>query len=239
MRRRGVAILFSVLGCGGCVLLSGAADLEVRGAGGRDGGATVERSIEPADAGGALDAAQPPVRDSAPDVLVDATAADATNPVDAARPNLHPAGDFTEGCTGWYPYMSTHAASTTARSGPRSCRVCSKDVPDDVFTADDTGFLTPPPGARYRAEAWVRAAPGSPVPSGGVALHIRTFQSSPWMQFDQASSASIDVDDTWRRLEIELTVTTTDKRLNVYVGGETEPGVPCFLVDDVHVERLE
>jgi hypothetical protein len=155
----------------------------------------------------------------------------------ASSENLHSYGTFEEGCGAWNGLHSTRASDPLARSGSQSCRVCATGE-GAFFTVGDRGFLAAPPPGRYRAEAWIRAAPGAPAPVKAF-LHLRTFRQTPDFEVVETKTGPFDgPDDVWRRAELVLAVTQPAERLNVYVAAEVAAGA-CFLLDDVIVVRLE
>ncbi len=158
----------------------------------------------------------------------------------AAAQNLHPQGSFEVGCSPWDGYQATATSSTTARSGARSCRVCVMQGVADFFTLDDNTIpLSPVAGARYRAEAWVRAAPGSVSPTTAQ-IYLRTVTPAPFVTHQQAEGPFIvlPANGEWVRLQIELTANQAQGVFNVFVAAPAVPGA-CFLVDDVRLERLD
>ncbi|MBX3186726.1 MAG: hypothetical protein KF819_06910 [Labilithrix sp.] len=191
---------------------------------------TGEDPISPEDAAPTGDASVASDATNAPDVSIDV---DAT--VDAAtRPNLHKNGTFETGCDFWGAYRSTLASeSAYARSGAKSCRVCSDG--STFYSIDDGGHVdNPPVGSVFYAAMWVRKAPGYPVATKAFIM-LRTFDNPPWKERDIVQSPHITLTDAWQRLEATLVV-TQGQYVNV-VGAGADGG--CFLIDDVVLERVE
>jgi hypothetical protein len=170
---------------------------------------------------------------------IDARAdADAADPDPHVGPNLLADHSFESGCT-WDAFQGTKATDTTARTGTKSCRICTLDSTTDYFTGQDP-FSAPAPvvGATYRAIAWVRTAPGAAVPPGPV-LNVRSTNSAPFTAIEGAASANpgIPFTDTWQRVEVTMKATKPAQQMDIFVGSNTVTG-GCFLVDDVWLERL-
>ncbi len=159
---------------------------------------------------------------------------------DAAPPNLYPSGTFELGCKG-SSYNSTLAEDPTARTGAKSCRVCSNNSPPggDVFTIDEEVPLASPPvaGQRYRVEAWVRTAPGATAPADMV-ISLRTFDATNgFVIFDEHATDPVQISDTWQKFSSDLALNKNGPRMDWWVGGGIGTG-RCFLVDDVVVTQL-
>ena len=173
------------------------------------------------------------------EATADATAADAPHVADThAGPNLIADGAFEQGCS-WGAYEGTATTDSTARTGTKSCRICTTPTTQDAFTGQDP-FTAPPPviGATYHAVAWVRTAPGAALPPG-LSIHVRSSNPMPFQAIESDASAQpgLVVTDTWQKLEISLKTTMNAAEMDVFVGSATAPGA-CFLLDDVWLERL-
>jgi hypothetical protein len=160
---------------------------------------------------------------------------------DEAGSNLHPSGTF-EGptCDPWSGYQGTVEKVTDARTGTGACRICTSPTTTDYFTADDKGQGgAATVGASYRAEAWVRTAPGKAVP-GASSLFLRSFSTAggQFTSLELENSPKKPLTDTWMKLEATLTITKPGGTLNIFVGADTNPGA-CMLLDDVYLERLK
>jgi hypothetical protein len=168
------------------------------------------------------------------DATIDAPAADA----DAGFPNLHPNGEMEFSCQGWYPYNATLTGDTTARTGMGSCRVCADKTVQDTASFDEFGAVQDPvKGGVYYAAAWVRAAPDKPPPPSGVFLYFGTRDSTN-ADVESVLTPPIAIDATWKKLDLQLTITKDAKKLRIYGAGTAQLGT-CFLVDDVRVERRQ
>ena len=210
----------SLAACG-CWVLS--ADLDLIG-----GTATVES----ADAG-----ARPlPSESGTPDTGAPDASADSSD-ASVVGPNLLPNGTFEDGTDPWMVHQAKLSISKTARGGAQSMLVCD-DASPDYFTADVYAADPPVVGATYRASIWVREAPSSPRPPG-VQLHLRTSNPGPpFMGIEAVTTTEmVLVDDTWRKLEVELSTTKPAAKLDVFFGSDRLAGA-CFLVDDVRLERV-
>lgn len=231
-RLRVIAIVASGGVLGGCTLLTSLDGLSSDAAGsdatapaseaGSDG--ATARDAGSGDTGADGSGLDGGTRDAAPD---------APSPV-----NLAPNPGLETGkpdCAPWGGYESTLVSESPGRSGALACRVCAKpDVP--FFTIDGDVLTAPPIGSRYRAEAWVRAI-GTTKPAT-VDLHLRTYNTvGGFVDRDQAVSSEIQIGTQWAKLEVEMTVTKTAERLDVFVAGgpPVGAGTPCFLVDDILV----
>lgn len=159
----------------------------------------------------------------------------------AGAPNLHPRGTFETGtCGSWVGFQGTVAQDSNARTGSGSCLVCTGPMTTDYFTADDNGAPGPAVvGATYRAEGWVRSAPGKPN-AGPVRLFLRNFTvvGGTFRGLESSASASSEVDAQWRSRATTLTVTKDGGKLNVFVSADHRSGA-CFLLDDVTVRRID
>jgi hypothetical protein len=205
----------AVLACQACSLvtpLGGLASLEP------------EADVDVArDGGGSLDAGT----DSGGDGTTDAV-------------NLHSsAGSFELGsCAGWGGYLSTRTASSIAHAGASSCEVCGNGG-DATFSIDDLGFLPSPPiGARYVVEAWIRSSPGKVAPSSSILL-LRAIDTAPaFAERDKTVENAGAPTATWTKISAALTVTQNAQHLNAALAAPYAPGA-CFLIDDVAVYRTQ
>jgi hypothetical protein len=177
-----------------------------------------------------------------PDVgIADSGAADgaAGDGADAngGLPNLHPFGTFENGCTGWGTFGSTLAPSEVARTGTGSCLVCGTGTTTS-FTADDDGVLPSPPiGAEYLAEAWVRSAPQKTTPPS-MQMVLRGRNDAPFVEVEKKFTDYPSPTATWTKLSVKLTITKASQKLNVVVAAEWVNGA-CFLLDDVAIYRTK
>lgn len=125
--------------------------------------------------------------------------------------------------------------------GARSCKLC-RDGSEGSFSiehAHPTRGNGVPKGT-YRAEAWVRKAPGGAAPV--ALLSLRTYRFFPFdddVSQREDSSPSILSDD-WQRLTIDLVVTQANSRIEASVSFEAPkaPGV-CGTTDDIVVYKID
>ena len=152
--------------------------------------------------------------------------------------NLHPNGTFETGIAPWGAYQGTVASDSTARGGTKSLRACTRDGTLDYFTADDGSALGGPVmGATYRAEVWVRTAPGAVVPPS-VALWIRSANYTGGFQsIETDNNDGPPLTATWQKLSVTLKITKPAERLGIFVGADQATNA-CFLIDDVTLVRL-
>lgn len=230
MLRKVVALAFFTV-CGGCSLLT---SLEGFSSGSPDAGpapladAATESGAEtgtpPTDGG--VDGAIPT------DATVD-TGTDAGPP-----PNIHPNGTFEASLDPWGAYQGTIAPDATAHTGARSLRVCG-GTNVDYFTADDNSALVGPSiGATYRAEGWVRTAPGAVTPPS-INIFLRTVDLSRGFEVvELGQNEGAPLTSTWQKLSVTLKVTKPAERLGVFVGADWVAGA-CFLLDDVTLQRFD
>lgn len=198
----------------------------------------------PADAASSGDGASPldggtPTDSGDKDSTATDAAADAGPDADThVGPNLLDDSSFENGCT-WMGYQGVSTTDSTARTGTKSCRICTAPLTTDYFTGNSNPTGTAPViGAKYHAVAWIRRASGAAVPPG-AALNVRTFNPSPFTTVESTSTlpSVIPFTDTWQRLDVTLTVTQAAATIDVYIGTDTAPGA-CFLIDDVWLEKL-
>lgn len=190
--------------------------------------------------GAGVDGGVPPLVDGGEAGALRDAEADAADA--GERPNLHPQGTFdTVGCGTWGNYLATLTAATPGRMSAGACRVCATSQgAKEFFTIDDNGLPGAPiAGARYRATAWVRPAPGAVTPTYAM-LHIRTFGFDPdFTTYEQADPvAAVPFTTDWMPLSVELTIQQARGKLNVFLGAPGAVGA-CFLVDDVRLERVD
>ena len=116
---------------------------------------------------------------------------------------------------------------------------CTAPTTTDFFTADDIGSPGPAVvGATYRAEVWVRTAPGKAVP-GPAVVFLRSYVLDPtFRQLETSPSPDQVLDAQWRRIETTMTITRPGGTLNVFIGADHAPGA-CFLIDDIVVRRID
>jgi len=220
------AAVFGCLAISGCTLF---VDMSGFSSGGdqRDAGQTEDANLASSIDGDDKDATQ------APNDVIDAMHDAGVTPT-----NLLPSGGFEDGCGTWAGFQATLSSDPTARTGSKSCRICMDPGVDDVFSASDDGAIEHPPiGALFRAEAWVRTAPGAAAPPD-AALLARTFNAAPFTEIEKNQGASSAVGETWSKVEATLKINLVADRFHVSVGASAAPGA-CFLVDDVVVERVE
>lgn len=140
-------------------------------------------------------------------------------------------------------FQGTGADDPSGRAGSaHACRVC-RNPGQPYYTLDH--YLPQPPvlGARYHASVWVRAVPEATT-SQSVIFFLREYDNGPsgFVSVDQSQTDLTPIDQTWRRLELERTVTHTVDGMDVFVSAD--PGsVPaatttCFLVDDLVVWQV-
>lgn len=159
---------------------------------------------------------------------------------DAGGPNLHPRGTFEDGtCDGWTSYQGSLSPSTVAHTGTASCMACTAPSTADFFTADDIGSPGPAVvGATYRAEGWVRTAPGKADP-GLATIILRNYALDPtFRSLESSGSPDGALDTQWRRFEATMKITQPGGTLNVFIGAQHRPGA-CFLLDDIVVRRID
>jgi hypothetical protein len=192
--------------------------------------------------GGASDATAPPADAAATDggegggVTIDAN--EAGDGGGGALQNLHPFPGFEgDGCVGWGTYKATLAASSVARTGAGSCRVCT-DGTDAIFTADDNGQIALTVGATYMAEVWVRSDPTKPA-SPFVGLTLRSRNDNPFAEPEKNYEPLVGAPTaSWQKITVTLKVTQPAQKVNIVVAGDTVANA-CFLMDDVALYRLE
>lgn len=153
-------------------------------------------------------------------------------------PNLLIDGDFEgtgETCGSWSSFRGHEASDTVARSGSASCRVCG-DETTGGFTVDPlgSGVANALPGETYRAEAWVRTAPGQPV-SGSIAIVHRIYDGDE--EKDVVYSFRVEPSGDWQRIELTHTARVAG-RIEVYIQAVASAAGQCFLVDDVTLNRV-
>jgi hypothetical protein len=141
---------------------------------------------------------------------------------------------------GWYAFEATLTDETEyVHTGERAALVCSNSAIRDIFSAFADVPSTDPLGGGqvYVATACVRAHPEHPPPDS-MLLILR--ENSGASSTDADSPLLLDLNDTWQKLEVTLTVSesATDS-LNIIVAGATAPGNPCFIFDDAHVVRTK
>ncbi len=157
-----------------------------------------------------------------------------------AGPNLHPVGTFEDGCgLPWDAFQGTLSKSDSAHSGTASCRVCARPsaAAGSNFTADDNRAAGPAQAnAGYRAVAWVRTdGTGASTP---VSLLLRT--ATPYAILEAKETPPLAVDAEWRRLDVTLAVTQPGGALNVVIYSQQRVGpTPCFLIDDIEVQKID
>jgi hypothetical protein len=176
--------------------------------------------------------------------LADATSDDASTDagVDAAdvagRPNLLQNPGFESGSScgpPWVPYQSTLAIDTERRSGSQACRVCRQASGDSAFTIGYSGTIdaTAKVGAKYRVSAYVRAKSGAP---SGTRIVLRTWGPTPTTE--QAQSPLVTLNATWQLVEVTGIINLSPGAVDLFVESAGASTSDCFLVDDLHAERL-
>ncbi len=203
-----------------------------------DGLAGPADAASSAEGGTATDGSGPPDSGDKDSTTTDATTDAAADADTHLGPNLLDDSSFEDECT-WNGYQGTRSTDSTARTGTKSCRICTAPLTTDYFTGNSLFTAAAPVvGATYHAVAWVRAAPGAALPPGAV-LNLRTLYPSPFTGVERASTSPslTPLTDTWQRMEITLAVTKPAAQMDGYVGSDTAPGA-CFLVDDVWLEKL-
>jgi hypothetical protein len=108
----------------------------------------------------------------------------------------------------------------------------------DMFTFGGNVTGRPVVGGRYCGEAWARSAPGAIVPTGGLAITVRTYDEPLFARVESHPGSKVAVADTWQLLSVELDVMTSAGYLDVYLGSDIQSGA-CFLVDDLAVYRVK
>lgn len=152
--------------------------------------------------------------------------------------NLARGGDFEDDCASFAAWKGTRSASTTARSGSRSCLYCSTGAAayEGAGIYQTLTAVALPKAARLRAEAWVRRAPGE-TPFGAVHLF---FQNDG---INLSPEDSVLPNETWQRLVASVEVTAPiDGTLSINVGAPQTapvPGGPCILIDDLVITPVE
>lgn len=223
----GACAAVSFAGCSALVSvdgLAGAADATPTPAGEGGSGLDGSSSRDASDAGAASDA--PTTTDAPPDADTH------------VGPNLLDDSSFEGDCT-WNGFQGISSSDPTARTGSKSCRICTSPTTTDYFTGNSHYTSAAPLiGATYRAVAWVRKAPGAPSP-GPAILNLRTLTPSPFTSIENTATdlPGLTLTDTWQRLEILMLVTKSASNMDVYVGVDTAPN-SCFLIDDVWLEKL-
>jgi hypothetical protein len=229
-RRLAIAIAVAGSSLGACSLVtsldglsSGAADSDATTPEAGDGSSVDTRGPDgaPVDAPGVDGGA----RDGAPD---------------AAPPaNLAPNPGFETGkpsCAPWAGYENTLVSVSPGRSSATACLVCSKPGAP-FFTIDGDVVDAPPIGARYRAEAWVRAPADGPRPEA-VGAHLRTYNLNGGFQdVEQGVGRETAVTSSWVLITTTLTVTKPAPHLDFYIAGSPGGESRCFVVDDFVVVR--
>ncbi|MBS2018661.1 MAG: hypothetical protein JST00_37690 [Deltaproteobacteria bacterium] len=230
MVRRFFPFAAVVLGVGGCSLFT---SLEGLSGGGGDGGSPISPDAASVAEAGSTDATTSTDASSTSDADEDAG-----SDAGPAPPNVHPNGTFDTTLDPWAAFQGTASKDTTARTGPFSLRACGK-AGFGYFTADDgSAFEGPVLGATYRAEAWVRTAPGAAVPPV-IKIFLRSASFTP--DFTSVESTEADgpaLTSTWQKLSVTLKLTKPAQRLGIYVGADYVPEA-CFLLDDVALQRVE
>lgn len=156
--------------------------------------------------------------------------------------NIHPQSTFETADAacgpGWGTYQSSLEKNAVAHGGTASCRVCMNSGILDFYTADDGGSSGATTlGVRYRAEAWVRTAPGFPSPGPGR-LFLRNFKvTGGFEDLESKSSDAVMLDFNWRLVSTELLITKPGGVINVFIGMDAVAG-SCFLIDDVTLRRV-
>ena len=153
--------------------------------------------------------------------------------------NLHPRSGFEQGCEGWGSYRGTLASSDIARSGLRSCRVCTSNT-TDIFTADDQGVSPNPPiGSEWLAEAWVRSDPGRAIPPN-VGITLRSKNDTPSFAILEQDYDGLNGPPTatWQKVAVTLTITKAAQTINIVVGADAVDG-GCFVLDDVALYKTK
>lgn len=165
---------------------------------------------------------------------------DGTAPDTHVGPNLISNGTFETGCAPWGAFQGTIVEDSTARTGSKSCRICTKPTTTDYFTAGD-GYTAGPPivGATYHGVAWVRTAPGAATPPG-IYLHMRTSNATPTfvgLEGPSTPDPGIPIDATWKKIELTMKPTMAAQQMDIFIGSVHQPNV-CFLLDDVWFEKV-
>lgn len=178
-----------------------------------------------------------------PDAGTDAFAAGDADGGVIGGANIHPQSTFEnadDACEpGWGAFQASLTKNAVAHSGSASCRVCMNSGVLDYYTADDGGASGGAVvGAKYRAEAWVRTAPGTAAPGPGR-IFLRNFTTAGGFQALEGKNSDPEqqMDDTWRLWSIELPITKANGTINVFVGVTSKPS-SCFLLDDVTLRRV-
>jgi hypothetical protein len=229
---RSASVMAVLVGAAGWVLVVGCSALvSVDGLTGP--AASADADAAPAEDGSPLDGT--PTDATATDSTTTDGAADADTHV---APNLLDESSFENGCT-WNGFQGSSATDTaTARTGTKSCRICTSPTTADYFTGNSNFTdVGPVVGATYHAVGWVRSAPGAAAPPGGVRLTFRTLDPVPFTPIEGSATPFISFTAAWQKLEVSFTVTKPAANMDVYIATDTAPGA-CFLIDDVWLEKL-
>jgi hypothetical protein len=155
---------------------------------------------------------------------------------DAGRVNLFQNGDFELGCASWTATDSDPDIDTTARSPTRSCRVCSNASVGYALLGNAP--VTAAPGARYVAEAYLRAAPDASIAMGMKATLLLTQgPTGGTVESGQQTSGPM-LDNTWRLITAFIVI-TQDAGTNLRLDLASGTAGSCFLIDDAVLYRAQ
>jgi hypothetical protein len=157
---------------------------------------------------------------------------DAGQSGDAEPPNLIFGGDFELGC-GACVGNNAYVAETTTNphSGKQACSICTVQQGSSTNTGITcTVSIVLEAGARYRAEAWVRAPDGDAAAASGMGLQLMV--NSP-QQFALGTGPSPT--SAWQSETAFLTV-GQDGGTDLKVTTLATDG--CYVVDDVSLSPL-
>ena len=191
-----------------------------------DASATTDAKVDATNDASATDGSTP---DATPDAVPDPNA--------HVGPNLLEDSSFETSCSSFSAFQGSAVSDPTARTGSRSCRVCTDPPPVDYFTADAKATVSPTRGATYHAVAWVRTAPGAATPPS-INISARTYSNPPFQAIESTTSPSPVVPtSTWQKVETTLTIAKAAPEMDIFVGTGSAPGA-CFLLDDFWLEKL-
>ena len=169
--------------------------------------------------------------ESSTDAPIADSPSDGSTGADAGYVNLLENGDFELlKCGAWTSTNGSLDVDTTARTGMRSCRVCSTTAV--AYWLETVVTRAVGVGERYIFEAYLRAAPDASAESvtkANILVNNGNLENGP-------TSSGPLVGDVWRPINAVITIAKEGGvSLTAKISGVT-PGT-CFLIDDAVLYR--
>jgi hypothetical protein len=185
------------------------------------------------------------------DTVIDAAPGDASLATDGAPgdaawpPNLLADPGFENGDDGWIGFLATTSITTSKpHTGTHALRVCKDDVGHgsffslyrDVFNQQP---LEVPIGARFRAQAWVRASTGPNDIAPTFVSPVLRERGGPTPFVNHEGPLLDQVTGDWTLVTAEAVITGVARNgLSFILETDVELDGTCFAIDDAYVGRL-